>query len=166
MEKSQFYQKSIEYCFSLLAKKRYTKQEMGKKLRLYAKRRSFELEEVKEDIGAVVDRLVALKYLDDIMFARDFISDRMRFKPRGRFMIEQELWKKGIAKEDFAEVFRDLEFDELAMAITLIEKKERAWRDLEGRKKKDKAFRFLASKGFSPEIVYKTVKHCYDRVIE
>ena len=49
----------------------------------------------------VVDRLTELDLLDDEAFARYWIDQRARFKPRGIPLLQQELRQKGIDQQPF-----------------------------------------------------------------
>ena len=58
------------------------------------------------EIGAALDRLAELGYLDDAAFARWWAEQRDRHSPRGRRMIEAELRQRGVPR-DVIEVFRE-----------------------------------------------------------
>lgn len=171
----------IDYALRILSKKRYTVYEMRKKLEGFLKRKlqkeaqvegedgeAFDSEDLSFSDGPIVEvmeRLKDLNYLNDLDYAKNFASDRARFRPRGKILIRKELMSKGIAKEDLAEAFAGEEgegFDELAGALELIRRKERLWQELDPKKKKEKAFRFLSSKGFGVDTIYKALRSCYD----
>lgn len=77
----------------------------------------------RDTIRQVVSWLEELEYLDDDAFALAFVRDRIRFHPRGRRLLRQELWRKGIGREsadraiDRALALEDLDFDELARQV-------------------------------------------------
>lgn len=52
-------------------------------------------------IGATLDRLTELGYVDDAAFARYWQEQRDRHAPRGRRMIEAELRQRGVTRETF-----------------------------------------------------------------
>ena len=153
------YQKLIDYSFRLLAKKRYTSSEIENKLVQFLAKREIEN---KELIASVLDRLFELKYLDDKQYTNDYISDRLRFKPRGKFMIKNELSKKGVDAHLVEEYFKNNEIDEMNIAIDLLKNREKKWKGKSAFEKKGKAARYLASKGFQSDIVYKTINHWYN----
>lgn len=150
----------------MVSKKRYTIEEMRKKLESRAKKIS-ELEEddcLKEDRESnealaqmVIDRLKELNYLNDQSYLENYVSDRMRFRPRGEFLIKRELMMKGIDKQLLDSYFGKEKIDELEAATRLLESKKKRLMD------KEKAYRFLASKGFKPDNIYKAVDCCYNR---
>lgn len=129
---------------------------------------SLEYEDTDLSMGAideVMERLKDLNYLNDLDYAKNFATDRAKFRPRGKMLIRKELMSKGIGKEDLNQAFVGEEgegFDELAGALELIRRKERLWQDLDPKKKKEKAFRFLSSKGFGIDTIYKALRSCYD----
>lgn len=155
------YQKLVDYSFRLLAKKRYTSSEMEKKfIQFLAKRQ----QEDSDLVQKVMERLFELKYLDDQHYLDAYISDRLKFKPRGKFMIIKELSKKGLERKMVEEYFRKNEVDEVEVAIELLKNRERRWEGETAFKKQEKAARYLASKGFQSDIVYKTVNRWYNPV--
>lgn len=176
------YDKLLNYTFHLLAKKRYTNLEIRKKCKLYLVKRGGEDDgaDGREVIDKVVERLIELKYLDDEQYAKDYINERIKFKPRGIFLIKRELKLKGIVTE--------VAIDEVKMATELLSKKRDRWqRSVERsdrkpvlrrqkqrffsehleqfnnlRAQKAKAASYLASKGFRPDTVYKAIDRCYN----
>lgn len=162
------YQKCIEKALKLISKKRYTSAEIDQKLRKFVGKLerlneglSFTSTEVDETVKKVIDRLFELKYLDDDRYAEDYVNDRVQFKPRGKFMLRQELKMKGIDKDQIEKVVEDV--DESKMTNALLEKKMTRWETQPLNKQREKAFRFLASKGFSPDAIYKAIESHYNR---
>ncbi|MDD3861639.1 MAG: regulatory protein RecX [Candidatus Gracilibacteria bacterium] len=100
--------------------------------------------------------------MNDSQYAKDYISDRIRFKPRSKFLLKRELSLKGISPEVSAEILDDSGADEFEMAIQLLRK--RGFFDSENLSQKEQAkyCRFLASKGFNKEIIYKSLKSQYN----
>lgn len=160
MLNSTDYEKLSARALRLLAKKRYTEGEIRKKLLVCLKK----FPEVRvECIDAVIDRLKELKYLDDELFVRDYISDRIRFKPRGIYLIKRELKQKCLSEELIERAISDCPLDEGEAANRALEKKIKSWKKDPLEKQRQKAYRFLASKGFNLDTIYKTLESCYDR---
>ena len=61
----------------------------------HLRRKSYEAEAIE----FAVARCEALGYLDDLAFARSFVRDRVRLKPRGRYRLRRELMAKGVETE-------------------------------------------------------------------
>ncbi|MBL4695090.1 transcription termination/antitermination protein NusA, partial [Candidatus Gracilibacteria bacterium] len=101
-------------------------------------------------------------YLNDFDYATHHVSDRVRFRPRGEYMLRSELKLKGLDEKLVDKVLAEAQIDEAALAYDLLMKKSKRWKNDEPRKRKDKAYRFLASRGFALDAIYKAIKRCYD----
>lgn len=148
----------IDYSLRLVSIKRYTVSEIRKKLSTLCKNHP---EIGVGIIDEAISRLLELKYLDDNEFVKDYVLSRIQFKPRGISLIKQELKIKGIDKNIIESGFEEMDYDESKACLDLISKKNRLWSKHPLRKQKEKAFRFLAGKGFSKEAIYTTLKSCY-----
>lgn len=182
------YEKLIQYALRIIAKKRYTSFEMEKKLKLFeakqgkiAQRKLEEdLEEGLEclnevastkslpnaDIGKVLDRLKELQYLNDSGYAEDYIADRIRFRPRGKFLLARELKNKGLDSDLIQKALEKQTIDESEIAAKAMERRLKQWQDLPLQKQRERAFRFLASRGFDQDTIYKAVNCCYSKHIK
>lgn len=80
-----------EAALRLLSVRPRTISEMRRRL----KRNDFGTEVVDETVEWLVER----DFLDDVAFCRDFLTERLRRRPRGRFGLVQELRKRGVARE-------------------------------------------------------------------
>lgn len=76
-------------------------------MRSRLRRKEFEEEVVEETVRWLLDR----ELLDDAAFCRDFLSERLERRPRGRFGLVQELRKRGVAR-DLAERMVETVLDE------------------------------------------------------
>lgn len=189
------YSSLMDYALRIISKKRYTISEMRKKLGGFLEREvktGREEEDVGSDPGAgglleeqneapslpfsarsalvevVIARLIELNYLNDLEYAQHYIADRARFRPRGKIMIQRELMARGVGKEELQKAFaaNDQPYDETASAEELMRKKERVWGCLDPKKRKEKAYRFLQSKGFGRDTIYKVLRSCYNQITE
>ncbi len=68
----------------------------------------------QDKLSAVIDRLRKLNYLDDMVFARQFIENRIRFKPKSTYALGYELRQKGIEPEIAEQLLMSLDDRELA----------------------------------------------------
>lgn len=188
------YDKLLNYALRLLAKKRYTDFEIRRKCKSYLAKcgGSRGREAGAVDSGNMIDRVVArlieLKYLDDEQYVKDYINERIEFKPRGLFLIKRELKLKGIPKELIEKIVTEVVIDEVKMATELLKKKRDRWQRSLGlsrekrvferqkqrflgehleqsgnlRAQKAKAASYLTGKGFRPDAVYKALDRCYN----
>jgi regulatory protein len=118
----------------------------------------------------VVDRLVELRYLDDLAFARAWVESRDRARPRAAMTLRRELQLKGVPDETVAEVLADraqqaqaraaededapLDADRDA-ARKLVERRASTFRrEADPRRRRQKAYALLARNGFAPDICH------------
>jgi len=101
-------------------------------------------------IEAAITRLNRLGYLDDRQFARFWVEDRLRNRPRGRRALQYELRQKGIADSLINEVLDDL-LDERLAAYEAAEARVRRMRGASQREFKQKVGAFLQRRGFGYE---------------
>ena len=110
-----------------------------------------------EVVDEIVGRLVNEQYLDDEAFARFWLEDRERFRPRGQQALRYELRQKGIADEVIDTALADLDEDELAWKA--VERKLSLWKNLAEQDLKKKIVGFLSRRGFS----YETANEVFNR---
>ncbi|NLX78188.1 MAG: regulatory protein RecX [Clostridiaceae bacterium] len=106
--------------------------------------------------GAVM-QLKAIGYINDMLFARKYISDRLKLKPKSKRALAYELEKKGIGKDIIAEVLDDFELDETVIAYRLARRKYGKY-DVTDPKIQRRIASFLAHKGFSYDIIKGTLE--------
>jgi regulatory protein len=118
--------------------------------------------EVRDYLGEdcseeIIAKLKDYKFIDDAEYAKMFAAQRERFRPRSRKMLEFELKKKGILSTTHLVLSTDSQ-----LAYLALERKMRLWQKLTYLEFKTKAARFLASRGFSWDIIEKAVKKAYN----
>jgi regulatory protein len=104
------------------------------------------------------NRLKHLDLTDDQKFAEWWVEQRITFKPKGKRALVMELRQKGIKKEIINQVLADSPIDEEKMAKELLVKNAYKWERTPNLKAKQKMSEFLLRKGFSWEVVKKTVR--------
>jgi regulatory protein len=114
----------------------------------------------EECTDEIINRLKELNFINDEEFAAWYADQRARFRPRSRKMISFELKRKGIDSSKLKNQISNVSDQELAMKA--IEKKLRLWKELDYTEFRVKATRFLASRGFSWDIIETTVKKAYN----
>ena len=95
----------------------------------------------------VIERLKQADLLDDRMFARLYVEDRERFKPRSGFALSFELKKKGIRGEIIDEAVATVDDEASAWAAVL--KKWPQWQNLDAETMKKKVMGHLKYRGFN-----------------
>jgi regulatory protein len=103
----------------------------------------------------IIVRLIELEYLDDQAFCEAYIRHRSLSAPRGKYLLKQELYKKGIQSDMISLCLES--FEEVSVIYDLAHKK---WEKLHRsplKKRKTQLMRFLASRGFNISEVINTV---------
>ena len=173
---SKIYVFLLQKALALLSKRRYTVLKLKRKLILALEKKlqsdpvtadnlsDRAVSEVfEQEIHQVLSRLKDLKYLDDTAYTKDFIESRTSSsRPRGKFILKRELKNKGIHPELAERIVEESEINEEELAFESLLKKAKAIERAEPRKQKEKALRFLASRGFKIDAIYKAVDRWYN----
>jgi regulatory protein len=106
----------------------------------------------------LIERLQKLDLLDDTKFVEWWVRQRTEFKKKGKIALIQELRQKGIDKSIIDEVLQESGIDEVKLAKETLEKYQYKWERYEGYEKKQKMTEFLLRRGFSWEIVRRTIE--------
>jgi regulatory protein len=126
----------------------------------YLKRKEVD-ETVVED---VVRRLHEKGYLDDEVFARFWVENRNRFRPRGAQALRYELRQKGVERETIDATLE--EQDEDAAALAALQPKVERWATLEKMDFEQKGLAFLARRGFRFDVCRRTVAQAWEELQE
>jgi regulatory protein len=111
-----------------------------------------------EAIDGAIDRLRAQRYVDDLDFAKYWIEQRSRFRPKGDRALVSELTNKGVAREtiDIAmgEGPAETEADRARRAIS---RPSARWQTLEPAERKRKIHAYLAARGFDYGVIEEVI---------
>jgi regulatory protein len=138
-----------EAALRFLSFRRRTEKEVRDKL----KKRGFD----NKTIISTVEKLKDYDLINDVEFAAAWVRERLAHKPRGKKLLKQELWKKGIKKEIIDQVTEELCKDEDKAASELLEKIKRRYRNLEPQVARRRMLGLLLRRGFSYETARKSV---------
>ena len=97
-------------------------------------------------------------YINDLEFAKWWVSSRTRTRPKGHQVIRLELQRKGIDK-DTIEAVLNKSPNQKVLAKKAIEKKIARWQKLPPVELKKKVYRYLVSRGFDFETIKETFAH-------
>lgn len=123
-------------------------------------------------VETVVERLLALGYLDDDAFAHAWVESRDRARPRGELALRRELALKGIGRETIDAALeertagetldrlsamaageRERPSPDRAAAEHLLDRRRSAlMREPDLRKRRQRAYSLLARNGFDPDV--------------
>ncbi|MGH2377163.1 MAG: regulatory protein RecX [Candidatus Limnocylindria bacterium] len=111
-------------------------------------------------IDQAIDQLRAQRYIDDEAFARYWIDQRDRFRPKGERAIVSELLQKGVARDVIEVVVGDREPDsEVTRAREAIRRPITRWLTLSEVDRKRKIHQYLAQRGFSYDTIDEVIAH-------
>lgn len=138
-----------------LARREYSRAELAAKLRPYAQVED-DFEQVQPvDLEALLDDLVERGYLSDERAATQLLhARRHRF---GTQRITHEMHQKGISEELIAQVLPELKDTELETARGVWQRKFGTLPH--DAKEKARQMRFLQSRGFGFEVIFKVLSH-------
>ena len=109
-------------------------------------------------IEKVIKKLIAVKQINDLEFAKWWLEQRSVFRPRGKIALKLELRQKGIDQK-LAEKLITKNVDELKLAKKAAQKKLKAFKNLEPLEFRKKMTGFLSRRGFSWETIKKTLEN-------
>ncbi|MFW6011229.1 MAG: regulatory protein RecX [Desulfosalsimonas sp.] len=101
------------------------------------------------DIAETLKKLDRYRYIDDEQFARLWIENRSRNKPRGEFALRHELKQKGIKEEIIEKSLSG--FQEKEPAWRAVSPRLKQWSLLERIDLKKKIYDHLRRRGFSSQ---------------
>ena len=118
-------------------------------------------------IAKAIDRLRAQRYVDDEAFARFWLEQRERFRPRGDRGLRSELLGKGIARDVVDVVLGERAPDaDVEQAKRALSRPMTRWATLTPPERKRKIHAYLAARGFSyttiEEVIRSTVGDAED----
>jgi len=111
-------------------------------------------------IDQAIDKLRAQRYVDDEAFARYWVEQRDRFRPKGQRALMSELLQKGVSREAIELALGEREPDsEVKRARAVIKRPITRWLTLSDVDRKRKIHQYLAQRGFSYEVIEDVLAH-------
>lgn len=110
------------------------------------------------ECDAAIAECVRRHYLDDSQLTADCV-DLLHQRNLGSRKIRQKLLKRGLDGEEINDLLHDSPEAEEEAAVGAMEGKLRLLsRESDPRKKREKLFRFMISRGFSPDLIFKLME--------
>jgi regulatory protein len=107
-----------------------------------------------ETIDHAIDRLRAQRYVDDEAFARWWVEQRERFKPRGHRALRTELAQKGVGRDVVDLVLGERAPDaDVEQARRALSRPLTRWADMPDAEKRRKIHAYLAARGFDYDTI-------------
>ena len=105
-----------------------------------------------------IDQLRAQRYIDDEAFARYWVEQRLRFRPKGDRAMVSELMAKGVARETIDIVIGEADPNaETERARAAIRRPMTRWLAMEDRERKRKIHQYLAARGFGYDVIEEVI---------
>ncbi len=102
-------------------------------------------------ISEAIEILLEKKYLDDLVFAKNFVENKINHKPKSKFALAYELKKKGVEPAVIEDVLK--EYNDHDLAFKALGTKILLWKHLDHENFKKKILNFLQYRGFSYDII-------------
>jgi regulatory protein len=113
-------------------------------------------------VDAAIERLTHAGFLDDAAFARAYTRHKALGPGSSRRRLQQELARKGVARETtdeaIADVFEEEAIDEAAILDQLVRKRLRSLASLDGQTRNRRLWSFLARRGYDSEAIRKAIE--------
>jgi regulatory protein len=107
-----------------------------------------------EAVDGAIDKLRAQRYVNDLDFAKYWVEQRSRFRPKGDRALVSELTNRGVARETIDAALGDLPAEsESDRARRAIARQLRRWESLDPSERKRKIHAFLAQRGFGYDVI-------------
>ncbi|HRY22557.1 MAG TPA: RecX family transcriptional regulator [Candidatus Dojkabacteria bacterium] len=155
--KNRFSQRAMSY-ISRAIKTEYQMRRYLKTLSIKKKGtwyKDIEEDQLEDIIEEIITKLKEYDYLDDEEFAFQFITSRIRTKPRGKQVLVSELMSKGVNKDLAKEKVDELVADEYDVLRRVYEKKYKGEKiTIRDNKKID----FLKRKGFNWDLIKQLIE--------
>lgn len=135
-------EKAKAYVFRLLSKRAQTKKEIRDKLA----GRGYEQGAIEQTLSM----LERLDLIDDVLFARQFVEQRLRLRPSGRIALVRDLVHRGVPSEIIDRVLDDVlaGIDIEGVALDLLMGRANRYRGLSREKALGRMYGFLGRRGF------------------
>ena len=137
----------LKKAFDLLSRRAHSAKELRDKLY----KRKFH----KSDIDTVIAECGRLGLLNDELFANDYAAE-LAGQGQGRFKIKMKLRNKGLSQDNIEKALEKINDNEEENAEQALKGKLRSLiHEDDINKRRQKAYRFLAYRGFSSDIITK-----------
>lgn len=112
----------------------------------------------------VLQSLEKYDYINDDIYCKKYIKETLRLRPKGKFLIRQELKLKGIDEEIVDKAIENAEIDESEIAKNLLMKKYEDFAHMDN-KELSRVYGFLQRRGFSYGVIKEAVSDLADKGI-
>lgn len=112
----------------------------------------------RDSVDKAIQQLEEQNFINDKEFIRWFVEQRNNSKPKSQFILTQELLRYGVPKELIVFYFEENSQPEEELAFKALQSKWNRFQKLERKKRFEKSASFLSRRGFSFDIIKKTIE--------
>lgn len=150
---------AMEYAVLLLGIRAYSTADLKKKM--------LDREYPAAEVKAVLEECVKRGFLNDELFA-EALTENLYSRGSGKRKVYQKLRQKGIDSELIKQTLEENTdprsmTEQEAANQALARRMNSLLREEDIRKRKEKALRFLAGRGFSAGVSYAALRHCFSK---
>jgi regulatory protein len=158
--KAEEFNKVKQSALRYLSYRQRTKQEIIS----YLQKKGYQCKDVLD----IVSWLEQSGFLNDQVYAQQWIEQRVRSKPRGRYMLKQELLARGVEEQLIEEAAEEILSPpvERKMMLVLLNKKIGSRKFASELEMKKKILPFLQRKGFTLELICEMLPEFRQRFID
>lgn len=146
-------QRALNYAYFYLNFRARTRHEMVE----YLKKKQEKFGWDDDVVDRTISRLEELGYLNDDQFIEMFVESRAKTKKSGKPLLVRDLMKHGVDRQKIDNYFASNVLDDEKLAYEALAPRWSRYADLEKQKRFQKAAGFLSRRGFSYDVVKKTI---------
>jgi len=148
-------QAAREAALKLLERTRRTRADVARRLR----DKGF----AEPVVAQVIERLTGVGLIDDVEYARAFLAGRWGRRAAGWRVLEQDLRRRGIEREDIERARARFEADqgpadEVRLARRVAAQAERRYAALDPRVRRQRLYALLARRGFDGDVIQQALR--------
>lgn len=141
----------MDYAMRALSRRAHTDFELREKL----KKRPNHTPQLEDQ---VLTRLQELNLINDENYVRNAIEEATKYKLQGRYKLASRLQRKGIPFKETEALWNETQLSERELATEALHRAEKRFAKVPPDKLYQRRASFLASRGFSPEIIFELAK--------
>lgn len=139
-----------------------------KEIRDYLKKKIQKFNDIDASIiDVIIHKLKEQRFLNDLEFAKMWVRSRTEFKPKGKYLVKQELRQKGVSQDIIDEVLgSDVRSQsEEDLAKDLLERKRKKYEAMDPMERFQKAGSMLARRGFSLDAIRAAIDGVFGKMV-